>query len=298
MQIHRDEQEHTLSLFSMADLKITLHSFSAHCRTVGKDWSYPLHDHPMFEFNLVLEGRQTINLNGTDLPMEPGDLLLMKPGEKHESRVAGVAEMMYSSIHFEVDEPMLRQALGSIREPLHRRGSPLADAVAPVLGQISEWGASGGPFYAEDRLEIMQLSCELLGALCRLLRNPPADLLGQPRGATGLAAAIAQRIEQAVREQPSMDDAVFVKQGVAYIAKELGYSPAHCNKVFKSVFGLSPRHFLSTLKLRQAKLLLLNREMSVERIAEKLGYRDVSQFSKQFKRWMNISPSQYRQLRE
>lgn len=297
-QTREDEQEHSLWFLGLSDLRFTFHSFSAHSRVVGSQWAYPNHDHPMFELNLVLEGRQTVTLEGTDYQMGAGDLLLMKPGEKHSSRTDGGQEMAYCCIHFGLDDPMIRQALFGIRDTLHPAGSPLTLAVGPVLQRIRQTGSDRGGYGKENRLDMMIISFELLTELCRLLRKPPEGLMGEPQGPKGLAFRIARSIEQAVTDRPAMDDNEFGRQGIARIADELGYSSAYCNRVFKSVYGMSPRHFLSSIKLRKAKLLLLDKQMPVERIAEKLGYKDVSQFSKQFKRWMNISPSQYRQMTE
>jgi AraC-like DNA-binding protein/mannose-6-phosphate isomerase-like protein (cupin superfamily) len=295
MRKQPNDQEHSLWFRGLADLRITFHSFSAHCRAVGKDWVYPQHVHPMFEFNLVLEGKQFIWYNGEELLMGPGDLLLVKPGDKHSSRAYGSSDMVYGCIHFELDEPLMRQFLYGIKDALHPNGSPLACAVGPVLRRLREVDASSA-FGQENRLEMMGICYSLLGELSKLLKDPPPGLVGAEQGTKGLPARMAERIEKAVTEQPGMNDEEFGRLGIARIAEELGYSPAYCNRVFKSVFGISPRHYLSTMKLRQAKQLLMNRDMSIERIADKLGYRDVSQFSKQFKRWTNISPSQYRQL--
>lgn len=293
-----DEQEYSMWFLGLTDLKLTFQSFSAHSRVVGAKWAYPLHEHPMFELNLVLEGRQGIAIDECEYVMEPGDLLIMKPGEKHSSRVLGRQDMAYSCIHFEMDDPLLRQLLHCIREPYHPAGSPLAAAVGPTLGRIRDIAADGQAWDTASRLDMMIISFELLAALCRLLKQPPPELVGEPHGPKGLAVSIARRIEKAVAARPGMNDLEFGGQGVARIARELGYSPAYCNRVFKSVFGISPRHFWSSIKLRQAKLLLMDKQLPIERIADSLGYKDVSQFSKQFKRWTNISPSQYRQLTE
>ncbi|MNC59455.1 DNA-binding transcriptional regulator AraC [compost metagenome] len=59
---------------------------------------------------------------------------------------------------------------------------------------------------------------------------------------------------------------------------------------------MSPRQYLSDLIIRHAKLLLLDNSLSVEAIAHRLGYRDVSHFSKQFKRWTGLPPMGYRRL--
>ncbi|TXK85576.1 helix-turn-helix transcriptional regulator [Paenibacillus sp. N3.4] len=80
------------------------------------------------------------------------------------------------------------------------------------------------------------------------------------------------------------------------LAEYLGYSPTHCNRVFQKAYGISPRQYVSMIKLRKGKLLLMDPALSIEQIADQLGYRDLSQFSKQFKRWTTMSPTAYRHL--
>jgi AraC-like DNA-binding protein len=44
----------------------------------------------------------------------------------------------------------------------------------------------------------------------------------------------------------------------------------------------------------QAMMLLNQKELSIEKIAETLGYQDPSNFTRAFKRWAHVSPSLYR----
>lgn len=297
-----DDHEYSLSVEHLPDVRLTMHIFAAHRRTVHPDWVYPEHTHPMFELNMVLGGGQRYRVGAEDYLMERGDILLLRPEEKHECRIEGATPMTYGCIHFDVDEPVLRQALCSIRSPYHKSGSPLAQAVRPVLerigGRTGDWAQGKA---ASSKLETLDLTFGLFGALTRLLADPPAGLTGDAHSHGGLAAQLAEqmaeRLAGLVKDKRSItDEESFVSVNIERISQELGYSPAYCNRVFKNVFGMSPRRYLSTLKLTEAKLLLVNRRLTVEEIADRLGYKDVSQFSKQFKRWMNISPSQYRQM--
>lgn len=292
-----DFHENSLSYHMLPDQRFTFHTFSAHCRSVEAGWAYPSHDHPLFELNMVIKGNQTMVLEGRRYEMSPGDLLWIKPGEIHESLQAGEEGLTYACIHFEVDEPYLKQGLVRLRHSLHHPGSPLWEAVHSIIESIG--AASAGTGTAGDegslRLKSLALSLELLSALSRLMADPPAGLLGDPRGYAPLAVLIAEKMEKLVGEHSGLDDEAFIKQGITRISKELGYTPAYCTRMFKSVYGSSPRQYLSAMKLREAKLLLMERELSVEQVAERLGYKDASHFSKQFKRWTHLSPSEYRQ---
>lgn len=290
-----NDQEYSLSADYLSDLRITFQTYAAHRRVAHPHWAYPEHEHPLFELNMVSRGVQQITVAGRRLQMKPGDIMLIQPNVKHESRAMGGEEMEYCCIHFDMDDPHFRQKLRLIREPLHQAGSPFAAAAGAVLKQIGGSGEMDGMNH-RSRLDALRLSFELFSMFSRLLAQPPEGLFRDSAPLDGLAGRLAERLIKAVEEQPDADGSNLEAVSLGRIAKEFGYSPAYCSRVFKNVFGMSLRAYLSMFKLKQAKLLLLDRELSIEQVSLKLGYKDMMQFSKQFKRWMGVSPSQYRQM--
>jgi AraC-like DNA-binding protein len=71
-------------------------------------------------------------------------------------------------------------------------------------------------------------------------------------------------------------------------------SASHFSSLFRKGTGMSPLDYFIHLKLQQACLLLLTTEIKVKRIAADLGYEDPYYFSRLFKKYMKISPLQYR----
>ena len=57
---------------------------------------------------------------------------------------------------------------------------------------------------------------------------------------------------------------------------------------------MSPAHYITFLKLQKAKSLLFNSSMSVKEIAFSLNYDDAAYFSSIFKKYIGLSPSEYR----
>jgi AraC-like DNA-binding protein len=51
---------------------------------------------------------------------------------------------------------------------------------------------------------------------------------------------------------------------------------------------------LDTLALEQARELLRQHTLSVEQVAERLGYSDVSNFGRAFRRWTGLTPAAFR----
>ncbi|RBP66656.1 AraC family transcriptional regulator [Alkalibaculum bacchi] len=71
-------------------------------------------------------------------------------------------------------------------------------------------------------------------------------------------------------------------------------SPNYASKIFKDDQGMTIMEYVTKVKLEEAKRLLRIPGISVEDIAEKLGYSDPSYFTKVFRRKIGITPTQYR----
>lgn len=73
-------------------------------------------------------------------------------------------------------------------------------------------------------------------------------------------------------------------------------SKFHLVRVFDEITGTTPVHFLSCLRIQQAKLLLLNSDSSVTDICMEVGYSSLGSFSKTFSSLVGFSPQEFRAL--
>ena len=64
---------------------------------------------------------------------------------------------------------------------------------------------------------------------------------------------------------------------------------------FNAAIGQTPLGYLQTLRLSSARALLEAGDLSVEAIANQVGYADASSFSRLFRHELGISPGAYRQ---
>jgi len=82
---------------------------------------------------------------------------------------------------------------------------------------------------------------------------------------------------------------------VSQLAVAASLSPAHFAAVFKEQTGTAPREYLHLLRMHRARQYLTLTRMSLKEIASKLGYQDQFHFSRKFKSFTGVSPSQYRE---
>lgn len=78
------------------------------------------------------------------------------------------------------------------------------------------------------------------------------------------------------------------------LARTALFSKFHFTRIFERVTGVSPRRFLSALRLQEAKKLLLTTSLSVTEITHRVGFSSVGTFSSRFKESVGMSPREYR----
>lgn len=79
------------------------------------------------------------------------------------------------------------------------------------------------------------------------------------------------------------------------MCNQLHYSAPHLHRLCQTFYGISPIQKLIQLRMERAKILLLNTRWPVQHIASYVGYANIFNFSKSFKKYSGISPSCYRQ---
>ncbi|GHC23284.1 AraC family transcriptional regulator [Aidingimonas halophila] len=79
------------------------------------------------------------------------------------------------------------------------------------------------------------------------------------------------------------------------LAHEANMSVSSFHHHFKRITHASPLQYLKRLRLLKARLLLSHDDLNINRIAERIGYRSVSQFSRDYKRYFGVSPMKDRQ---
>jgi len=78
------------------------------------------------------------------------------------------------------------------------------------------------------------------------------------------------------------------------LAELFGMSQRNFTRRFKSATNMTPVQYLQKSRFAAAKELLQNSNLSIKEIAYRVGYIDVSYFTKLFKEFSSITPKEYR----
>ena len=101
--------------------------------------------------------------------------------------------------------------------------------------------------------------------------------------------------------QEMIDRAVLFMQEHKYsefrleeLSRHLNLSVPHFIRIFKSKMNLPPMKYFTRIKVEEAATLLMNSDRPLAVIAEELNFSSAAHFSKTFKQYMSVSPTQYR----
>lgn len=178
-----------------------------------------------------------------------------------------------------------------------------------IASVIVEAGISAGRNDASVKsMAVSSLQDDLLDALVRLLRLADSKddvrvvspmvtreiiyrLLKSDQGARLRQMAVfgghTHRITKAVQILRTKYNENINIEG---LAQELGMSVSSFHQHFKTATSMSPLQFQKTLRLQEARRLLLTEDIDASSAAELVGYDDASQFSREYKRTFGEPP--------
>lgn len=104
----------------------------------------------------------------------------------------------------------------------------------------------------------------------------------------------AEHIEAVIKAIEYMKKNIDEELTTEKLAEVAGYSPYHFSRVFKEVTGVSPRHYLSALRIEAGKELLIgSSSYSILKTLLKIGFKSMGTFSMKFKQFVGLSPKQF-----
>ncbi|WP_036251258.1 AraC family transcriptional regulator [Methylibium sp. T29] len=181
---------------------------------------------------------------------------------------------MLASIALELDE----LSLPSPTDPCGMVSTPMDSQMAQVVLRLLE--AMSSP-----------VECRVLGP--SLVREIYFRVLTGAQGPS-LRAALASygkfgKIAKSVRH---IHTAFQERLSVERLASEAAMSVQTFHAHFKAVTDTTPTQYLKSVRLHQARLLMLRSDKTAATACVEVGYQSASQFSREFKRFFGRSPGQ------
>jgi AraC-like DNA-binding protein len=100
---------------------------------------------------------------------------------------------------------------------------------------------------------------------------------------------------------PIAREAAFTIQKLAFqpfrleeVADSLHISLTQLSKIFRKAFGMTPKHYLTSLRMEKARTLLLETNLTLDQISECCGYQNGFYLNRVFTKQMSLTPIEFR----
>ena len=83
---------------------------------------------------------------------------------------------------------------------------------------------------------------------------------------------------------------------VPEVAEALEISVTHLSRLFRKKMNITIGEYINTTRIDRAKELLSGTSDTVAKISEQVGYSNTMTFTRNFRRYVNLTPSEFRTL--
>ena len=245
------------------------------CR--GDDAAAPaLEAHRRWSLAYLRRGSFSCHCRGRLFQLVPGAFLVGRPGDEyrctHAHHEGGDECLAFYFAPEVVDEVAWRR-------PHWQSGAapPLAELAA--LGELAQAGLRHDTDVAIDEVGLL-LAGRYLGLMAGATPSPLKSTPADQRRAVKAALWIDAHSDQAL--------------SLAAMARAAGLSEFHFLRSFGAVLGVTPHQYLVRCRLRKAARLLADPQRAVTDVALDVGFADLSNFVRSFRRAAGVSPTAFR----
>ena len=166
---------------------------------------------------------------------------------------------------------------------------PAAEAgVGRALDRVRQvWQGGGSSLSLED--EFHHVAVELLR-----LRHVTSRMLASV--AVSRASTRQELFRRTQRARVMIEDSFREALPLEKLACEACLSPAHFHRSFQDFYGVTPHHYLTQVRLREAARLLETTDQPITSVCAKTGFESVPSFSNLFRSRFRTSPGRFRAL--
>jgi|GEM_PF-338221 len=230
--------------------------------------------HEPYELVLIDQGRLHNLVNGQDITLNQQELLIIDRDTWHMQ--FSDAPVRFLTISFELSGGCLAPITGKVL----RLPQTLRPAVEKMLRERTEQGICAYDYLAA-LLQIL---------LIELLR---AEQSGRKSTAPALPATARAENQIVDRALQLLSGRVGQKLTLGELASAVNVSIPYLCKLFDEHLGMPPGKYLSKIRLEECRVLLREGELSMGEIASRMGFSSPQHFSRQFRQWFGMTPSEY-----
>lgn len=243
-------------------------------------WAAPSHCHTHYELCYLDEGRGQYTIDHTLYDFSSGQFLLTKPGENHYGLAGREEPFKLYYIGFNVE------LLSALQVDLYAIGSRrIAQDTNGVVKHLFVEMITEAQ--QASRLKASMAEAMLQQLLIQAIREFHDRALVRQSADKPLETALLETLNRLHSE-------IRYDRDIPALAAAIPISRSQLARKFKQEIGVPIGEYIRNLCLSKARTDLRFTDKSITMIAEELGFDSIHAFSIFFKRFMNLSPSAYR----
>ena len=227
------------------------------------------------------EGRGYVNMNNTELLVQPGDFFVIPAKTPHVYMADATLPWTIYWVHFKGNTAT------SLLQFLQKRLNGYKGFIQhpeKSVGLFNEMYRQMEKGYSTDQLIYCNMC--LWHYLTLFIFNEKTAIQNKPASKDITDKAI-DFLRANIHKEVSLEE----------IALSVNISTSHFSYLFKNKTGFSPIEYFNHLKVQEACQYLLFTHMRIREIGFELGILDPYYFSRMFKKVMGMSPQEYRKKR-
>ncbi len=263
------------------------------CSFTDKGRAFLTHWHEHFEFLYITKGEGIIECQRNKIEVKPGDVVVINSGELHSGCNTSSLLEYYCII---IDPAILQSSLSGICEVKYI--TPITQNLIMFQNKISDNSQISSCIANiikenENKTVGYELSIKSLiyQALTILLRSyvkctfSSRDYEKSKRELERLRLVL-DYIEVHYREKIQLET----------LARMLNISSYHFCHLFKKLTNFTVTDYINCLRIEKAAELMNTNNMNITEIALEVGFNDINYFSRVFRKYKSMSPSDYKKL--
>ncbi|WP_036929604.1 AraC family transcriptional regulator [Prevotella sp. MA2016] len=259
-----------------------------------KEFTYPIHNHKVFELNFVehAPGVRRIVGDSNEVIGDYDLVLITSPDLEHvwEQGTCNSEDIHEITVHFEFDfsedSIFARNPFASVRQMMQEARKGLSfpmDAIMRVYRQLNSLSTIKDGFYA-----FMQF----LTILYELSKCDGAHTLASSSFAKIEVSSDSRRVQKV----KNYIDQNYTKEiRLTTLADLAGMSPSAFSRFFKLHTGRNLSEYIIDQRLGYASRMLVDSTNSVSEISYACGFNNLSNFNRIFKKRKGCSPTEFRE---
>lgn len=241
----------------------------------GTNYNFSGEKHSYWELTYVDKGELLTTIDRVSYHLKQGDLIFYAPMQFHTQSTFEKISSSYLTINFKMNfnhADLLCNKIFSLKR----------DSYFIVTKLIEE--------LSNDNLYSNDLSlCYLKQLIIQMLRLDNSHFHSKP------TTHMQQTYENELLNDILLyiDDNIYEKISVSTLCDHFCISTSMLHSLFRKNMNNTAKNYINELKLSKSKELIRNSTHTLSEISEMLGFSSIHYFSKKFKSYFNISPTEY-----